>query len=468
VWYTSLTRRGLADLLRGDHTVFPNGVQDRLPDNAISALDRDGVTVLWRDKPVTAGVIPSAVIVNEDRQRDFLAWMSTYVPEFRPITSVFRVMTYEVASVYLLSTEPLKSEFWLDACIGLVFAEALSYTGSRSTIQSISLAAFEWTCSFSIARGVAANVNFELLNGIPDLWYRMRESTRQPELPLSHSDIKIVWSVLLALLDGATPLTYAKQLDNHELKIILSICVEVAAGRDISAELSESLFVGTFQRDLFGLPAGQTREEKVRLFEVILADTLIKIDGRRTWLTGFALAYLASLIGVGSMEYYALLLPALAMYPTTLMWYGLLSGLAPKSTMQSVGRGLGRRIARDILNCEEFGGRPQSDVNATELELLLRLERVPEIRTSTPGRLQVEMLPCVASYIRWPARVEGHQTDLFSTNADIVDIADIRATTLELNSTLAHLEEVRSRLSKLLDLPSETRAKNSRRRRPLE
>ena len=75
--------------------------------------------------------LPRAIVIDHDQRRDFLAWVVTYLPEFRPFTAYFRVLSKEFAAAYVANHggerrgDPSLGDLE-DVCLGLAFGEMLS------------------------------------------------------------------------------------------------------------------------------------------------------------------------------------------------------------------------------------------------------------------------------------------------------------------------------------------------------
>jgi hypothetical protein len=112
----------------------------------------------------------------------------------------------------------------------------------------------------------------------------------------------------------------------------------------------------------------------------------------------------ASRLKPGSLEHLNVLMPVWQRMPEAALWYGACAGLVAGSTVASFGGGIGRRILRDILTPGELLGPPRSDIDLTELQVLMGGDNpLAAFHVSVPGVVSVELLPGVATLLTWPA-----------------------------------------------------------------
>jgi hypothetical protein len=149
-----------------------------------------------------------------------------------------------------------------------------------------------------------------------------------------------------------------------------------------------------------------SREQRVKAFEKILHNP----SGLDPTTASFLAGLLTDQVGPGSFEHIDLLLPYLSRHPTALLWYGLCAGLHPDSEVQQVGNCLGRRLVRDLLAVDPILSQPKYDIAIGELEVHLDREEPLDFRAASQNHVEVELLPGVPAYMKWPMTSEVSNT----------------------------------------------------------
>ena len=129
--------------------------------------------------------------------------------------------------------------------------------------------------------------------------------------------------------------------------------------------------------------------------------------------------YLGSRIAPGSLKHVGLLTNYLERFPSSLMWFALFASLNYKRQLHL--SNLGRLVWRALSDEQMLLSRPRCDIALDELRILTDAGALDEnLRTVTPGRLVVEIAPCVNTVVRWPlhaTRDSQRQGELFSAHS---------------------------------------------------
>lgn len=418
------------------------------------------IELAWPKKPPRSNVPPSAVILDDSKRRDFLAWVLTYLPSFSPFTAYFRVVDRETAERCSAFGEPHLDEF-ADAAVGLILCEAAAYlehTNSPSQLSSVSSAS---TCSFALGRSFALGVFSAHGRSVASAWQTARETTQQRHLPLEIGDILEPWQVLRLLQEPKDSRGDALgRLPPEILKAGGEIRRNGAVGKKTWKQLVGSLpFLPEAPERMTG-----RREDRVQVLEKALRILATELRSQLP-LGAFLAGYLASRVSDGSLEHVELVRTAADAFPAALLWYGLCAGLHPHSVVRRTGMGLGNRILRDLSHNDNFFDLPRCDIAVAELEILGDSEfDLSDLRTRSPSLLEVELSPCVSTIVRWPpgGRPPGSQQDLFPEERRREELRHFAS---ELGSWLDRGSSLRARLDQVLGRGTNNHRNESRRTR---
>ena len=191
--------------------------------------DSDSIGLAWEEND-DKGALPRAIVIEHDKRRDFLAWVVTYLPEFRPFTAHFRVLSKEFVAAYSANhVADLRRNPSLDGledvCLGLAFGEMVSV---RKGNNELGLEQLWRSLSFVLARALAVG----MLGIEPDLiltaWTSARKLTNQPADGISADSIKAPWAVVERLASSKdVSLLDTKSGELQAQKQIESACLEL-------------------------------------------------------------------------------------------------------------------------------------------------------------------------------------------------------------------------------------------------
>jgi hypothetical protein len=405
MWVLPVTRRELVDLItprRGGDV--PGAVEESRP--SFDIVSPDVMAAVWPARPLEFGRLPTAIVVAEGSLRDSLAWLATYVRDFRPFTAYCRVVERPIAEQFLNGPAAPHLQNVEGICSGLILGEALTYARGRASILDLPATAYSTTLSHTISRTLALTGGSVSLDTIARLWTQAREITGQNGLGVPPNVILFVWAVALGMpghLSHPRTLFDAPDL----LAFAWSELNKLGEIRDpIWHELVDGYPDLENMRGLLEMP----REQRVHSIDAalrLLATVRRDHDERRSFLAG----YFTSLLGPGTLDHAAMLAPVATLIPTAYLWYGLCASANARSDALPVGNPLARRIVRDLTIPDRLIDRPRCDVALEELAIhgpgdhLLRL-------AAKGGRLDIDILPGVTMAVRWPPHDMPNEDEL--------------------------------------------------------
>lgn len=457
MWIKGATRKELLGIFQSDQPIELGNVQQT--ESVWPAYVPDELQLVWRENPIQRWTLPVAVILEEGRRRDFLAWVLTYLPDFRPFTAYCRVVDASTAERSLSRKDEPRLGKLQEACLGLILAEAATYLERRPS--NLSPVACASTYSFPMARALALGILTADHDPISNSWYAGRNLTNQPRLSLAMDALQGPWAVVLSLSTGVPP--SPRSILRTPPASIFDACLDLYRTGDIQPQQWDVLTRGFPEIRATKERMHGPREERVIAIEKSLPVLLNKRFNDATTVA-FLCGYLASQVSPGTFDHSSLVAPHLQTFPTALLWYGLCAGLQERSNLQSYSVGLGRRVVRDVLRNENFLDRPHCDIALSELEVLSSAEsQMADLRTGTPGRLEVEIAPCVTTVVRWPPRSEAVQESL-----PLRVQQEARYLLSELEETLGRLDSICRRLARLLASNEGPRSKSERKDRKVD
>ena len=197
----AISRKEFLDVLQG-RGVFQRSELSTTDHISTPYGNRDEIQLVWSEDDVRHGgswqsvnvsVPPRLIVVKAEERRDFLAWVWTYLPEFRPLTAYTRVLYPEELRALIESKRAPQLEKVEEACLGLILGEAATYVEQKHekkpVITPLSCAG---TCSYAMARALA--LSEEQSMGADDQsvarsWMKARSLTKQQPLRLKPEEL---------------------------------------------------------------------------------------------------------------------------------------------------------------------------------------------------------------------------------------------------------------------------------------
>ena len=437
MWYIDRSREQLMELFHSGNLIDDTYIEGQIWKEEY--IDRSGFVRLVWPKPPLDSDLPSLILIPKEEIQEFFAWVNTYLPGWRPISSLIRIMSSEVRHQIDGSwsiSRPLRG--FENGALGLVLSEALTHTGagnSRMDGLMVSTSACMATCSFSIGRWIGLGRKFT--SGIGQNWFYARKILDQSTLGFEPQTVLAPWSVLSEIGGSGGDGLNRRSVPSAVLKM----CEKIhATGLIDNGSLATITKGWPDLRGAFQQMEGPW-ERRVVILEQALRATMQKRKSLPDSIV-FGCGLLASRVAPGTLDHASLLLPYLPHAKGLLLWYGLCAGLVQGSRLMDFSENLGRRVLRDMLAEESVFARPRCDISLEELKVLsVATSSISNLRTSVSGRLSIEISPCVTTSVRWPSgerRKMDSQRALF--NQDAVEVGSI---VRELSHTL---DRVRRRL----------------------
>ena len=393
MWVLPVNRRELVDLLTpraGGRSV--GALEERRPSLDVVCSDR--MVAVWPHDPDEFGRMPTAIITSDGERLDVMAWLSTYVRDFRPFTAYCRVVERPIAEVFLQASGTPSLNRMEGVSAGLILGESLMHARGRSSILDLPFSAYSATLSHAVSRTYAQTGGAIPLQQVAELWSFAREITGQSAL-VPPNAILSVWSTAL---ETSRNIGYTKSLFSS-LDILTQSFLEITTRGELPDVLWHKLVEGYKDLDSIRPIVSMPREQRVHMIDMAL-HMLVSGRGdeeRRSFLAG----YFTSLLGPGTLDHVDFLTPIAQILPTSYLWYGLLAGINPRGDALPVGNSLARRIIRDLTIPDRLIERPRCDVALEELRMYGSPESILKV-TSKSGRLDIDILPGVTTSVRWP------------------------------------------------------------------
>ena len=442
MWFADQTREQFLEFLQKE-TPASDATSTEDTRSVNGAVQQGKLRLIWNEAP-RGGNLPSLIVINERDRISFFAWVNTYLYGWRPISSLFRVVVdSDLKKIESLESTPKPLSGYGNVVLGMILSEATTHVANVNgefDKAKLSVNACLATCSFVL--GQAVSFGWGYTPRLIENWFLARKITRQPTLNIDIKALLEPWSVVLEVGKFATNSRNWPPISNS----IREICYNLHISGEIDRFHLEKLTKGWPDlRDAFGHMDGP-REDRVRSFESALS-AIIRKRRNIPQSVIFCCGLLASRVAPGSLEHAGLLVPYLDSMKGLMLWYGLCAGMTPKSKLANYSDSLGRRVLRDMATEDTIFSKPRCDISVEELDVLSMSEAsLRNIRNSIPGKLIVEISPCVNALIRWPATERTHaatQRSLFGDNT-----RDFEAALLDLNRSLERVRDLDHSLEK--------------------
>jgi hypothetical protein len=444
MWILSATRRELVDLINtrpGRDTAAAKEFESP----SLEFVRGESMAVIWPMRPSEFSSLPTALIVPDGAQRDCLAWLTTYVRDFRPFTAFCRVIEKSVAQKFLGRPDTPNLGILDGICTGLILGESLAQSRGRLSVLELPPNAYGATLSHAISRAIAILGRSISLDLIANSWIQTREMTGQNGLDLPIGSVLTAWQVAISAPHPEMPshILYGTPPD-----ILRSAWSDLI----ISGELRD----GTWRMILDKLPelaplrrmVEVPRERRIEMLDFAfgaLASRRADIGEDRNFLAG----YFTSLLAPGTLDHAEVLASVWPSFPSAFLWYGLCASVNFRGEALPAGNAVARRLVRDLTIPDRFVDRPRCDIALEELAMI-GTNNAPMPGTS--GRLDIDILPGVTTTVRWPpsdlpTEVEKRQFREKEIDRLLAEMAENTARSGYLNDRLRELlrfEENRS------------------------
>ncbi len=414
MWTKVANREDLLDLLAGKlHNADAVRETNRLPEKPMRPEE---LCLIWPSNPRNRVPLPTLIMVPDGGLRDFLAWTTTFIGGYRPFTAYCRVLERGTAHEFERNISPVLGELE-NACAAIIIAETLTQLGEQTQPNELSIGTCKGSYSYSMSRLLALHVSQKQMDSVSAKWALCRKLTEQSDHKMDFESIKRIWKILWILSgssDDLFPVSSDKDAD------ILEACTQLRIGGSIRANTWRKLTYG--HKELIDIIVSMEgiKEQAV----VSLEQNLANLDHYiyDPFLQSFICGYLFSLLSSGSLNHIGLIRTFLGKYPGAMLWYGVCSGLSPRSEILGLFQGLGRRLLRDLLFEDSYLTPPRSDISLDELEVFFKGDvSFDDFKKDSPNKLNVEIAPFISMTVKWPSKkIEPSRTSLPQERASVL------------------------------------------------
>lgn len=410
MYFTIFNKRSFLDFLSGSLIPLAQLNLPKYPPG------NDEFYAMWEDKPANQFSLPSAIVVNDEALRDFMAWVSTFIGTIKPFTAFVRVIPFSIFSDFSKEMKPSFAGYE-SACAALIIAEALSNAPEKVHQSSLTPLLCGSTYSYALARAFACELPFDAFLRITNKVSLVRKLSGQPNRKIPPTSILAVWYILYAIrCDSKNVLISKRNLDSllglfpdldhkrsnetrYYLQYISDACYQFKEYGEIDYNILRK-FSGSTSLENYTV-WDKSKESNVIAFKNLM-NTLLAERDTPAIAIGFLCGYLACKVAPGSFSHVDLVWPYLDKYPTALLWYALFAGLSKKSDILSSSDCLPLRVIRDLLTPFGLLNIPTGDISVDELEVLFTdSSKDFSFKHGYAGHLQIEVAPNIITKLKW-------------------------------------------------------------------
>ncbi len=337
---------------------------------------------------------PILILTADDELRDLLAWITTYMPSIRPLTSACRVMGIsEWFSFRDVGGDRGKMALISPWC-GVVLAECYSQVYNAANFRRMPLAAAFSCLSFSIARLTylwSQHDRFsDLVAGVTRDHRRLLPKRRTME----PSVLVPVWSSLWAL-QHIGPFS---QPDSVSAAIVDTL-YGVRQGMPISRALRKHMLPYGADQLWEIVDDSLSPEQKIRGFDRLLENLG---SSQNKFVNDFLVGAAASNISSGGLAHIDLAAQSATRFPGAILWYGLLAGLSKDLHWSGEFDGMARNIGKAAVRTFDWDNMPECDLAMSELVLDETLEGsfdLSRLRSISNRFHEIELVPGVNAVV---------------------------------------------------------------------
>lgn len=442
----ALARRAeVLDLLQGGgcSSLGRADLIDKLP-----RVSGDDLLLVWPRDCAPLEALPTTIVVPDRMLRDNLAWLITYCGDYRPFTAHCRVVGDSVASFFRPGEPHQPSKDLFKICCGLVIGESLARTGSLPSSPRTLPA----TLSFAIGRSLTLAGTSMPARLVAERWLNARAAAG---LAPSAIDEEVLAAWQLAVPRSGPEVSqdslftdWRRDTPNRFWRSLkLGAMADQLGEWDLEWErlTAELPHLARLNRQ-----ATQSRETRLVGIESALQTTARALPADRDLRRRFCIAagYLLASLAPGTLDHVGVLPQLTEKLPEIFLWYGLSAGLLATGRSSLPGGALGRLLLRDLNLPGGIDVRPSCDLGLEELVIQPQVA----IRLGV-SRLDVELLPGVATGVRWPSP----QPPESATPASRAPKGEVARFIRDLTEMAKRNEQLVERAHRLLETPSPTK-----------
>jgi hypothetical protein len=433
MWMASLGKREFIETIAGGPSAeTTNAAREFSGKRALRGL-RGKIGTLWQDQPEHRHSFPILAVVEKSQVRDLLAALNASPNALSPFTAFCRIMDYDQAEAYLDRMAPPRSEGLIDVLGLLSLVEVQLLSEGQIKARQVSPAAARRTLSFVWARGVAFGLSLTELEELTNRWleaYSLCSSLNASENNTSSVHYVLpVLTTVCGLIENELPFSPIERL-------IAAIIHSDGQAKDSAWREASDYFAMNISLQSI---ESASREERGAYLQRLFKDERGLGGAEHVAAQGF----LATQVAPGSLEHLDIVLSQGG--PEAAFWYVLFAALQkPRAILNAFG-GLGRRIARDVRDCETLDRSPRADIALDELRLLARVNADGLMsKVGHSNEIEIELLPGISATFRFgrsaAAKAGSSEQHAFRLWNDRL-ASDLRRISSLVEKTLAEVED---------------------------
>ncbi|SCZ31984.1 hypothetical protein SAMN02787148_10935 [Burkholderia vietnamiensis] len=388
----------LVKKLQSTQDLFSLGNSERRqPSDLFSAIGMSGPVLhqcFWSSSSDFLN-LPNVIAAMGDDLETIFADVATYYGNVSPLSAYVHVVKEDLLSQIGLRGKRYQSPKFdissrmLGVLVSLIFgeAEATRRIGSLAPAMA-SYSACKRTFSYVLARTVILYPTFDI-DDVLHKWLLARQLSRMDSPTYL---IKLISRIGIGLSAQSRPM--------HDDELLPRRVFDYVRGDATSEEIAEAL-VSTYPglANTVSVFSG-VFDHRMQAFNAVVKEVLSS-ETRGSEFGSICLAFFANAISPGSYAYAELLNDFIKKYPSVHIWYALFSGTSKEDSWQSMGEGVGKKIARDLIQPFSLEERPRSDISIDELVVLSRAQISQlGIKPVHQKSILVSLLPGVDTYVR--------------------------------------------------------------------
>lgn len=390
MWMASLGKREFLETIAGGPSAQTTTAAREFSDKLTLPGLQGRIATVWRDRPEDHHSFPILAVVERSQIRDLLAALNASPKALSPFTAFCRIMDYSQAEAYLNRIGSSRSEALVDAVGLLSLVEVQLLSEGQIKARQVSPAAAKRTLSFVWGRGVASGLSMMELEELTSRWleaYSLCNSLNASEsISPSVHHVSPVLMTVCGLIENELPFRPIERL----IAAIISSDEQAkdAAWREASDDFAMNI-------SLQGIESA-SREERGAYLQ-----RMFRGEHRPGSLEqGAAQGFLATQVAPGSLEHLDIVLSQGG--PEAAFWYVLFATLQKPHAILNAFGGLGRRISRDVRDCETLDRSPRADIGLDELRLLARANADSLVsKVGHSNEIEIELLPGISATFRF-------------------------------------------------------------------
>ncbi len=436
MWATNVNRTVLTDIMCGAAPNISLYQIERAAQSKV-APNRDEVVILWHKKPNIVKDQPNIIITPDGMKRDVLAWLFTYFPQYRPITSITRVIEVSESDLLFEEVEKFRDDPFSEVLIDLIIAEARGNYLRLDRPIGKALVPYLATVSFCMAKSFKRSLCAKTQEFIFKRWLHTRMLIEQ-DLPFElYGELKNIWQLVLSLSVETTNVKSSLKTPYD----LLTACTHMREGKELPLDLWEQLVEKKIDFYSPQERANLPREDRLKTITALLRSKEFN-DIKNSHAKAFIAGYLVNSIASGTLGHLDLFFEIFKNIQNAHLWYALCSGLSRKpQTTKDMGA-LERRLFKELHVTWQVTDPPSADLSIDEFDIVCTEQNSNvDITSLFEGIIIVELWPGISTYVKLKQAKDSEQRELFE---DIIKIkkSEINSIKKQVDGISRHLNEV--------------------------